>query len=320
MSIFQDHPLEKLISYLYSPTPSESSSKSSFLQPILDFISQSNHPLVAWAKISVETARGEIIQSITEFKEGWSRLALGDGSNERGMCVVIGYLVIGIGVAFYLNVLNIGTVKSAGRAVRGAINQQLLVVKVSALYDIKRALVYACEGRRIYCHRTLLVPSRLWVQLGFLLCLDASSRCDASNPHRVLLAISSHLDLLSLGHWDMVHVRASPFYVSDVGSNDLCYRHQFASLLAGSRTIMRPGAMWFIKDPSDQNFHPIRDILDRPSLVQLRKLSVSAIMYSLVVAGGVGSVGGLMKLMAPTLLPIRWKPRYGPSWPSYPFS
>ena len=80
-------------------------------------------------------------------------------------------------------------------------------------------------------------------------------------------------------------------------------------LLAGCRTIMRPGAMWFIKDPSDQNFHPIRDILERPALVQLRKLSVSAIMYGLVVACGVGSIGGLMCLGRGIVLPLRWKPR-----------
>ena len=75
---------------------------------------------------------------------------------------------------------------------------------------------------------------------------------------------------------------------------------------------MRPGAMWFIKDPSDQNFHPIRDILERSALVQLRKLSVSAIMYGLVVACGVGSIGGLMRLGRGVILPLRWKPRCVP--------
>jgi E3 ubiquitin-protein ligase MARCH6 len=89
----------------------------------------------------------------------------------------------------------------------------------------------------------------------------------------------------------------------------MSHRYQFAMLLAGCRTIMRPGAMWFIKDPSDQNFHPIRDILERPALVQLRKLSVSAIMYGLVVACGVGSIGGLMRLGSGIVLPLRWKPR-----------
>jgi len=87
-------------------------------------------------------------------------------------------------------------------------------------------------------------------------------------------------------------------------------RYQFAILLAGCRTIMRAGAMWFIKDPSDQNFHPIRDILERPAFTQLRKLSVSAVMYGLVVACGVGSVGGIMRSGSKSILPLRWKPRY----------
>lgn len=71
---------------------------------------------------------------------------------------------------------------------------------------------------------------------------------------------------------------------------------------------MRPGAMWFIKDPSDQNFHPIRDILERPALVQLRKLGASALMYGVVVVGGVGSIGALFWLSG--ILPLRWRPRY----------
>jgi E3 ubiquitin-protein ligase MARCH6 len=87
-------------------------------------------------------------------------------------------------------------------------------------------------------------------------------------------------------------------------------RYQFAILLAACRGIMRPGAMWFIKDPQDQNFHPIRDILERPTLTQLRKLIVSALMYSIVVALGVGSVAGLLFAGFNTILPLRWKTRW----------
>jgi E3 ubiquitin-protein ligase MARCH6 len=72
---------------------------------------------------------------------------------------------------------------------------------------------------------------------------------------------------------------------------------------------MRPGAMWFIKDPQDQNSHPIRDILDRPTLTQLRKIFISGIMYSVVVACVVGSVSGLLTLGNRSIMPIRWSPR-----------
>ena len=73
---------------------------------------------------------------------------------------------------------------------------------------------------------------------------------------------------------------------------------------------MRPGAMWFIKDPQDQNSHPIRDILDRPTLTQLRKICVSGLMYTFVVVCVVASIAGLLMLGSRSLLPFRWKNRY----------
>lgn len=72
---------------------------------------------------------------------------------------------------------------------------------------------------------------------------------------------------------------------------------------------MRPGSLWFIKDPQDQNFHPIRDILDRPTLVQVRKLLTSAMMYSFVVVLGMGGLATCLRFWGPFLLPLRWKLR-----------
>ena len=73
---------------------------------------------------------------------------------------------------------------------------------------------------------------------------------------------------------------------------------------------MRPGSMWFIKDPQDQNFHPIRDILERPTLVQIRKLLLSGAMYSVVIAAGVGTVSAMLQVFSKAVLPLRWKIRY----------
>jgi len=88
-------------------------------------------------------------------------------------------------------------------------------------------------------------------------------------------------------------------------------RYMFAILLGGCRQIMRSGAMWFIKDPQNQNMHPIRDILERPTFTHLYKLLQSAIMYALVVVCGVGNVAFVVQVFTPSLLPFRWKPRYG---------
>jgi E3 ubiquitin-protein ligase MARCH6 len=73
---------------------------------------------------------------------------------------------------------------------------------------------------------------------------------------------------------------------------------------------MRPGAMWFIKDPQDQNSHPIRDILDLPTLNLLRKICISGAMYSFIVACVVGSVAGLLLLGSKSIMPFRWKNRF----------
>lgn len=65
-------------------------------------------------------------------KSTWIRLALGDGTPEKVFAVVLGYAVVGLLLALYLNILTVGNVKSAGRAVRSAVRQQLLVFKVCA--------------------------------------------------------------------------------------------------------------------------------------------------------------------------------------------
>ena len=86
-------------------------------------------------------------------------------------------------------------------------------------------------------------------------------------------------------------------------------RYQFAVLLAGFRSCLRSGALWFIKDPQDQNFHPIRDILERSTLVHIRKLLLSAVMYGLVVACGVATVSGMLRVFSKTIMPFRWQVR-----------
>ena len=80
-------------------------------------------------------------------------------------------------------------------------------------------------------------------------------------------------------------------------------------ILAGCRTIMRPGAMWFIKDPQDANAHPIRDILDRSALAHLRKILMSGVMYTLVVCLCVLSLAALLSIGNYAVLPLRWKTR-----------
>ena len=46
----------------------------------------------------------------------------------------------------------------------------------------------------------------------------------------------------------------------------------------------------FIRDPDDQNFHPVKDVLDRLVMMQLRKIGFSALIYGVLVIVCLGGV------------------------------
>jgi E3 ubiquitin-protein ligase MARCH6 len=79
----------------------------------------------------------EVRIRMVHAQEMWTRLALGEGHSERVFAVMLGYAVLGLLLALYLNVLTVGNAKSAGRAVRNAVRQQLLVVKVATFIFIE---------------------------------------------------------------------------------------------------------------------------------------------------------------------------------------
>ncbi|KAI0294319.1 hypothetical protein B0F90DRAFT_1757507 [Multifurca ochricompacta] len=256
-------PWDKATQYLVSlPSKLAPEPRSDPTPSIIDRILESNHPVVLTVEPYLEALGKQVRINSYQVATGWTKLALGDGTGERVFAIALGYAVIGLLIAFYLNIFTVGTVKSAGRAVRSAVRQQLLVVATFIIVELV-LFPLGCGINLDLCSIWLFPEASLESRIAFF-------------QYAPLTAI---------------------FYHWVVGT---MFMYQFAILLAGCRTIMRPGAMWFIKDPSDQNFHPIRDILDRPHC---------AIMYGLVVACGVGSIGGLMRLGRGLVLPLRWKPR-----------
>ncbi|KAH9935970.1 uncharacterized protein BXZ73DRAFT_76777 [Epithele typhae] len=185
-----------------------------------------------------------------ESKEAWISLATGDTPNDKMFAVLLGYAVVGLLLAIYLNILTVGSMRSAGRAVRHAVRQQLLVVKVATFIIIELVTFpLGCGVMLDICTVWLFPQGSFGMRAAFLVYAPVTA----------------------------------VFYHWVVGT---MFMYQFAVLLSGCRTIMRPGAMWFIKDPQDQNFHPIRDILERPTFVQIRKLLFSAVIILLRIALG----------------------------------
>ncbi|KAF6753084.1 hypothetical protein DFP72DRAFT_903296 [Ephemerocybe angulata] len=207
------------------------------------------------------------------FKAAWTERAVGNSPSDRLFAVALGYLVFACLLALYLNILTVGNARTAGRAIRNAIRQQLLVVKVALFIFIELVLFpLGCGIVLDICTVWLFPAANVQTRLYFF----------------------SQAPLTAL------------FYHWIAGT---LFMYSFAVLLSGCRSIMRPGAMWFVKDPEDRNAHPIRDILERNTFTQLRKIFVSGLMYSFVVLCLVGSIAGLMVLGNKSILPFRWKHR-----------
>ncbi|KAI9350643.1 hypothetical protein BDR26DRAFT_891147 [Obelidium mucronatum] len=96
------------------------------------------------------------------------------------------------------------------------------------------------------------------------------------------------------------------------------FMFQFAGYVQSVRKVVRPGVVWFIRDPEDPQFHPMQDILEKPVLTQLRKLSFGAMMYAVVVISTIGGYVGMVHVVqhligtkrdggAAMFWPVKWE-------------
>ncbi|OKL61484.1 hypothetical protein UA08_03637 [Talaromyces atroroseus] len=85
-----------------------------------------------------------------------------------------------------------------------------------------------------------------------------------------------------------------------------CYMFHFALFVSMCRKIMRSGVLYFIRDPDDPNFHPVRDVLERDIITQLRKIAFSALVYGGLVIICLGGVVWGLSYAFDGVLPIRW--------------
>jgi E3 ubiquitin-protein ligase MARCH6 len=69
---------------------------------------------------------------------------------------------------------------------------------------------------------------------------------------------------------------------------------------------MRKGVLYFIRDPDDPTFHPVRDVLERNVTTQLRKIAFSALVYGALVIVCLGGVVWGLNHCSRGILPIHW--------------
>ncbi|KAI5303027.1 hypothetical protein KEM56_000105, partial [Ascosphaera pollenicola] len=85
-----------------------------------------------------------------------------------------------------------------------------------------------------------------------------------------------------------------------------CYMFHFALFVSMCRKLMRTGVLYFIRDPDDPTFHPVRDVLERSISTQLRKIGFSALIYGGLIIVCCGGVVWSMDFMSANVLPLRW--------------
>ncbi|KAF2768360.1 hypothetical protein EJ03DRAFT_274440 [Teratosphaeria nubilosa] len=85
-----------------------------------------------------------------------------------------------------------------------------------------------------------------------------------------------------------------------------CYMFHFALFVGMCRKILRRGVLWFIRDPDDPTFHPVRDVLERNVATQLRKIAFSALVYGALVILCLGGVVWSIGKVFNGIFPIHW--------------
>lgn len=94
--------------------------------------------------------------------------------------------------------------------------------------------------------------------------------------------------------------------------------YQLSVYVGFIRKIVRPGVLWFIRDPNDPNFNPMHEIYNRPFFSQARKIAIGVFLYSAllsIVVGGFVLVTMLYDILpihqstVTRIWPLRWEPR-----------
>jgi len=107
--------------------------------------------------------------TFTSASKRWTQLAEYDGTIERVWATFLGYCVAAFLAALYLNTFTVGNVKTAGRAVRSAIRQQMIVVKVkeslSPFFIMMLSEMIGLGWSFHYCG-TCCIPLWMWYYVG----------------------------------------------------------------------------------------------------------------------------------------------------------
>ncbi|KAL3444879.1 hypothetical protein BJX65DRAFT_282658 [Aspergillus insuetus] len=195
-------------------------------------------------------------------------------TKDRTIAILMGYLLVSLAGLGYLRVARFVSGTDRGQRVEGMVAEGLHqaggVMKVILIIGIEM-IVFP-----LYCGSLLDIALMPLFENATL-----SSR----------IAFTSAYPLTSLFvHWF-------------IGT---CYMFHFALFVSMCRKIMRTGVLYFIRDPDDPTFHPVRDVLERNITTQLRKIAFSALVYGALVIVCLGGIVWGIYYGFEGVLPAHW--------------
>lgn len=196
-------------------------------------------------------------------------------SFDRGIAIAAGYLALAALAAVYVasdvHITSSANGRKIETAVRDSLKQAGGVLKVILIISIEM-LVFP-----FYCG--------LLLDLAFLPLFQSSSITS-----RLSFAVSKPY-VFCFVHWFL----------------GTYYMFHFALFVGMCRKILRKGVLWFIRDPDDPDFHPVRDVLERNVTKQLRKIAFSALVYGALVILCLGGVIWTISQIFRGIFPIVWR-------------
>lgn len=199
----------------------------------------------------------------------WYRFAVGRSSLDRSVCIFVGYVVLIVAGSFYLG-RSRGIPRSRnGSGLNDIIRQQGVFLKVFMFIVLELVIFPAICG--------------ILIDLSTLPLF-----ADATVASRWAFFTESPYTSIFL-HWF-------------IGTG---FMFHFAVFVTLCREIVRPGVMWFIRDPNDPQFHPVQEMIERPVLSLMRKIGSSALMYFILIVAGIGTVAVAVSQFT-SVYPLRW--------------
>lgn len=79
------------------------------------------------------------------------------------------------------------------------------------------------------------------------------------------------------------------------------------------RTQFRPGVLYFIRNADDPESLPLREIVERPLSIQIRRLIRSIVLYAIILFALFRGFSNAVRLLVPNLVPLKLSFRYASS-------